>query len=138
MVCVDDVKLIDLPSFEDNRGTLVCAESIDSIPFDIKRIFYIFGLNKDAVRGKHANRFSSFVFVCVSGSCKIKIKDSDSKEMVVELNKPNMALFLPALLWKEMFDFSSDSILLVLSDKYYDSSEYIIDFDEYCFEMRGE
>ena len=105
-------------------------EGNKNIPFDIKRIFYIYGSNSDAIRGQHANRDSEFVLINVSGKCAIKLKDGKN-ERIVYLGKPNKGLYIPRMVWKDMYDFSKDSVLLVLANTYYNKDEYIKDFNEY-------
>lgn len=114
----------------DERGHLVIIESQKEVPFDIKRVFYMYGSDKDVVRGKHANFRSEFVLINVKGSSKIKVMDGKD-EVIYELNVPHSGVYVPRMLWKEMYDFSEDSILLVLSNELYDKSEYISDFEVY-------
>ena len=123
-------KIIELPEMGDERGNLVIIEGNRDIPFEIKRVFYMYGTDSKMVRGSHANRKSEFVLINVAGSTKIKIDDGFSTA-IVELNKPRMGIYIPAMLWKDMFDFSDDSVLLVLSSEHYDDSEYIRNYDEY-------
>ena len=130
-------KLI-FPDLGDERGKLVVAEGggID-IPFEIKRVFYIYGSDDSVVRGQHANRESEFVLINVAGSSKVMITDGSNKD-VVELNRPMEGVFLPKMVWKEMYDFSPDSVLLVLASTHYDGGEYIRDYDEYLKIIREE
>lgn len=114
----------------DERGQMVVIEGGKSIPFAIKRLFYIYGTDSDAVRGQHANRNSEFVLVNVSGKSKVKVSDG-TESFVFELNEPMKGLYIPKMLWKDMYDFSEDSVLLVLANTHYDATEYIRDFDEY-------
>ena len=106
-------KIIELPEMGDERGNLVIIEGNRDIPFEIKRVFYMYGTDSKMVRGSHANRKSEFVLVNVAGSTKIKIDDGFSTA-VVELNKPRMGIYNPAILWKDMYEFSDDSLLLLL------------------------
>lgn len=118
----------------DDRGHLVVVEGLKDIPFDVKRIFYIYGSNQDVVRGMHANRNSEFVFINVNGKSKIKIDDGKHTE-IIELNQAHTGLYLDKMLWKEMYDFSPDSVLLVLTNTLYDNQEYIRDYSEYLKEV---
>ena len=122
---------LHFPDLGDERGKLVVAEGsgID-IPFEIKRVFYIYGSDDSVVRGQHANRESEFVLINVAGSSKVMITDGENKD-IVELNRPMEGLYLPKMVWKEMYDFSPDSVLLVLASRHYDGGEYIRDYDEY-------
>lgn len=118
----------------DERGKLVVAEGDIDIPFSIKRVFYIYGSDDSVVRGQHANRDSEFVLINVAGSSKVMITDGVTRE-VVELNRPMEGVYIPKMIWKEMYDFSADSVLLVLASTHYDGSEYIRDFQQYLKEM---
>jgi len=120
----------------DERGKLVVIEGSRAIPFNIKRVFYIYDSDSTVVRGQHANRESEFVLINVAGTSKVRITDG-KEEIVVELNKPMMGVYIPKMIWKDMYDFSSDSVLLVLASTYYDGNEYIRNYDDYLKEMRG-
>ena len=123
-------KVFEFNEMGDERGNLIVIEGNEDIPFEIKRIFYMYGTDNSQVRGNHANRKSSFVLVNVAGSSKIKIDDGFSTA-VIELNKPRMGVYIPPMIWKEMYDFSEDSVMLVLSDEHYDASEYIRSYNDY-------
>ena len=133
----DQYKVIEFGEFGDERGNLVVAEcgGID-VPFDVKRVFYIYGSDDTVIRGRHANRRTEFVLINVAGSSKVRI-DNGFETSVVELNRPRMGLYLPTMLWKDMYDFSPDSVLLVLASEHYDGNEYIRDHDEFLAEVRA-
>lgn len=114
----------------DDRGMLVVVEGESTIPFDIKRIFYIYDSTQDVVRGKHANRESEFVLINVAGQSKVRLTDG-REELIVELDKPHMGVYIPQMVWKDMYDFSKDSVLLVLASTHYNNEEYIRDYDKY-------
>lgn len=126
-------KIINFNQLGDERGHLVVVEGNKDIPFDIKRIFYIYGSDTDVVRGMHANRDSEFVLINVSGTSKVKVKDCN-EEVVVNLDHPHMGIYLGKMVWKEMYDFSKDSVLLVLASTHYSNEEYIRDYNEYIKE----
>lgn len=130
-------KLQSFSQLGDERGNLVVVEGIKDIPFDIKRMFYIYGTQGNIVRGQHANRNSEFVLINLSGECKIKVDDGKNNEVII-LNKPHEGIYLDKMVWKDMYDFSSDSILLVLSNCSYDSKEYIRDYMKFKKEIKGE
>lgn len=134
MALKDKYKIIEFPELGDERGSLVVIEGGQAIPFDIARAFYIYGSDATVVRGQHANRNSEFVLINVSGTSKVRISDGQ-EECIVELNKPRMGLYLSTMLWKDMYDFSPDSVLLVLTNTHYDGAEYIRDYEEYLKEM---
>lgn len=123
--------LVEFPEYGDERGHLVIAESMKNIPFDIKRIFYIYGSDNSVVRGQHANRHSQFMLINVAGTSKVNIDYGNGKNEVFNLDKPRIGLFIPRMIWKDMFDFSKDSVLLCLADTTYDANEYIRDKEEY-------
>lgn len=124
-------QIFEFKEYGDERGNLVVIEGNGmDIPFDMKRVFYMYGSDDSVIRGQHANRYTSFVLVNVSGSSKVKI-DNGKEHIVVELNKPRMGLYIKPMVWKEMYDFSPDSVLLVLADTHYDGAEYIRDYKEY-------
>ena len=127
----EQVKLFEFNQRGDDRGHLVVVEGNQDIPFEIKRVFYIYGSDKDVVRGQHANRESEFVLINVSGHSKVRVRDGKGNEAVFVLNKPHTGIYLPKRVWKEMYDFSPDSVLLVLASTHYDGNEYIRDYDEY-------
>lgn len=116
--------------FGDERGKLVVIEGNITIPFEIKRVFYIYESDKHVIRGQHANKKSEFVLINVAGKSKVKVTNC-KEELIIELNKPMMGVYIPKMIWKDMYDFSSDSVLLVLSNAHYDANEYIRKFDEY-------
>ena len=133
----DQYKLIEFVDLGDERGNLVVIEGEGmDIPFDIKRVFYIYGSDSEVVRGQHANRETEFLLVNVSGKSKVKV-DNGVESEIIELNKPRMGLYLSTMLWKDMYDFSEDSVLLVLASKHYDAREYIRNYEDYLAEIRG-
>ena len=118
----------------DERGKLVVIEGGQAIPFEIKRVFYIYGSDATVVRGQHANRDSEFVLINVAGKRKVRITDG-KESFVAVLDKPMMGVYIPQMVWKDMYDFSPDSVLLVLASTHYDGGEYIRDYDTYLQEM---
>lgn len=134
---IEEYKLIEFTQKGDERGHLVIVEGNQDIPFDIKRVFYIYGSDKNVVRGKHANYRTEFMLINVAGTSKVRVDDGTS-EKVFELNRPHMGIYLPKLVWKDMYDFSEDSVLLVLASEHYDASEYIRDYDSYLEVMKKQ
>lgn len=128
--------MIDFPEHGDERGQLVIVEGAKDIPFDIKRIFYIYGSDPDVVRGQHANRKTKFVLINVAGTSKVKTRDGLGNETVYSLNRPHTGIYLPNMVWKDMYDFSEDSVLLCLASEHYDENEYIRDYAEFEKIMR--
>ena len=132
----DKCKIINFADLGDERGKLVVIEGGQAIPFDIKRVFYIYGSDETVVRGEHANRESEFVLINVAGTSKVRMTDG-KEELIVELNKPMMGVYIPKMIWKDMYDFSADSVLLVLASTHYDGKEYIRSYDQYLQMTRG-
>ena len=126
--------ILHFRDFGDERGKLVVIEGAQTVPFNIQRVFYIYDSDPTVVRGQHANRKSEFVLINVAGQSKVRITNG-REELVVELNKPMMGVYIPRMIWKDMYDFSLDSVLLVLANTHYDGEEYIRDFDEYLKEV---
>lgn len=114
----------------DDRGSLVALESAKNIPFEIKRVYYIFDTKSDVVRGLHAHKDLLQVMVCLKGSCRVVLDDGLITEEV-ELNSCDKGLVIEKMVWHEMYDFSADCVLLVLANEYYDESDYIRDYDEF-------
>lgn len=132
---MDKIKLIEFKQNGDERGHLVVVEGIKDIPFDIKRVFYIYGSDEDVVRGQHANRKTQFVLINVSGTSKVMVDDGKTKE-VYNLDRPHIGIYMPTMVWKEMYDFSSDSVLLCIASEPYDGDEYIRDYSEFLKELQ--
>lgn len=130
---MNKVKMLDFVEKGDERGHLVIVEGggIDAVPFDIKRVFYIYGSDDRVIRGRHANKRTEFVLINVAGKSKVKVKDGEGNEAIFCLNRPHTGIYLPTLVWKEMYEFSKDSVLLVLASEHYDPKEYIRDYNEF-------
>lgn len=124
-------EMLEFKEHGDNRGHLVVVEGMQDIPFDIKRIFYIYGSDAEVIRGQHANKKSEFVLINVAGTSKVRVDDGKGNEAVFSLNRPHTGIYLPNLVWKDMYDFSEDSVLLCLASEHYDGSEYIRNYDEF-------
>ncbi|MCR4754909.1 MAG: FdtA/QdtA family cupin domain-containing protein [Lachnospiraceae bacterium] len=135
MTLKDRCPIINFDDLGDERGKLVVIEGGMAIPFDIQRVFYIYGSDDEVIRGQHANRESEFVLINVAGTSKVRITDG-KETIVVQLDKPMMGVYIPAMIWKEMYDFSSDSVLLVLASTHYNKEEYIRDYSEYLEEIK--
>lgn len=131
----EQVKILEFDDLGDERGNLVVVEGSGyDIPFDIKRVFYIYGSDSEVVRGQHANRKTEFVLINVSGSSTVKV-DNGYEQKIISLNRPRMGVYLSTMVWKDMYDFSGNSVLLVLASEHYDSEEYIRNHDEFIREI---
>lgn len=124
------INWVDFPPLGDERGSLVALEGEKTVPFSIKRVYYIFGTQSDIARGFHAHRNLKQVAVCVTGSCRMILDNGNTREDVV-LNSPTAGLFIEDLVWREMHDFSPNCVLLVLASEHYDENDYIRDYDEF-------
>ncbi len=128
---IEKVRMLEFKECGDEKGNLVVIEGERDIPFTIKRAFYIYGSTPDVIRGRHANKRTKFVLINVAGKSKVKIKDGKGNEIVYCLNRAKTGLYIPEMVWKEMYDFSEDSVLLCLASEYYDDEEYIREYEDY-------
>ena len=124
------IKTIDFPPLGDERGSLVALEAHKTVPFDVKRVYYIFGTKSGVSRGFHAHRALQQVSVCVTGKCRMVLDDGQRREEVW-LDSPTKGLLIGDLVWREMHDFSPDCVLLVLASEFYDETDYIRSYDEF-------
>lgn len=124
------IKWIDFPALDDERGSLVALEAEKSVPFLIKRVYYIFGTKAGVSRGFHAHKKLQQVAICITGSCRMILDDGQQRSEVL-LNSPNKGLVIGDLVWREMHDFSKDCVLLVLASEHYDESDYIRDYNDF-------
>ena len=124
----------------DERGSLVVIEGAESIPFEVKRLYYIFNTLEGVSRGFHAHRKLKQVLVAVSGSCEIVLDDGSKRESVM-LDDPSMAIYIDTCIWRELHQFSPDCVLLCLASEHYDESDYIRDYEEFmeiCRKKRNQ
>jgi len=124
------IKTVSFKPLGDERGSLVALEGMKSLPFDIKRVYYIFGTKDNVVRGFHAHINLKQVAVCVIGSCRFILDDGTHKEEII-LDSPTTGLVIEDMVWREMHDFSPDCVLMVLADQYYDELDYIRNYDDF-------
>jgi len=125
--------LIDLINFHikgDNRGSLIAIEEGYNAPFEIKRVYYIFDTKESVTRGYHAHKNLKQIAIAVKGSCTFVLDDGKTKQEV-NLNSPTKGLLLEGLIWREMKDFSSDCVLVVLASEHYDENDYIRDYNTF-------
>ncbi len=114
----------------DERGQLIAIEELNDIPFKIKRIYYMYDTREGVVRGHHAHKSLEQILICVHGSCKIRL-DNGKEKKVVALEKPYEGLYVSNAMWREMYDFSPDAVLMVLASSVYDEADYIRDYEEF-------
>ena len=127
-------KIIQFPIHGDKSGNLIALEKGRDFPFDIKRVYYIWGTKHDAIRGKHGHRILQQVIICTSGSCDF-ILDNGKERATVHLNNPTEGLYIYSAVWREFTNFSHDCVLMVLADNYYSKDDYITSYDEFIKEF---
>ena len=130
------VDIINFKVLGDHRGSLVALEENKDIPFDIKRVYYIYGTQENIRRGFHAHRNLEQILICVSGTCKILV-DNGYKKNTILLESPDKGLLISGLEWREMYDFSSDCVLMVLASDFYDEADYIRNYDNFLQEVKN-
>ena len=129
------IKTISLKPLGDDRGSLVSLESNNNIPFDIKRVYYIFDTKQGVSRGYHAHKTLKQVAVCVKGSCRFILDDGINPQEDIVLNTSTTGLIIEDMTWREMHDFSDDCVLMVLADHHYDEADYIRDYQAFVDEV---
>ena len=130
---MDLINLIKFNSLGDDRGKLVSLEQNVNIPFDIKRVYYIFDTALNVSRGYHAHKDLQQIAICLKGSCRFILSDGDRTEDVI-LDNPSVGLYIDGMKWREMHDFSNDCVLVVLASEHYDESDYIRNYDDFVKE----
>ncbi len=125
--------LIKFKDIYDKYGHLTPIESKIDIPFEIKRVYYITGVEEGVTRGHHSHRKLHQILICLKGSIKIKAKNPNEEE-VIELKDASVGLYIGPYVWREMFDFTEGSVLLILASEYYDEDDYIRNYDFYLEE----
>ena len=134
---MNKTKMIELKVNGDARGSLVVIEGEKNLGYRIERVFYMFGMDSDSVRGKHANRESTICLIALKGKCRIVIDDGFSRETFI-LDSPDKALVCYPITWKEMDEFSPDCVLAGICNTCYDKAEYINNYEEFLKEVRKE
>ena len=114
----------------DERGMLVALEEMRDIPFEIKRVYYMYDTKENVRRGFHAHKSLEQILICIHGSCKILL-DNGKEKKIVSLEKPYEGLYIANDIWREMYDFSSDAVLMVLASDFYREEDYIRDYEEF-------
>ena len=123
-------KLINFKTLGDERGSLIAIEQGHNAPFEIKRVYYIFDTKEGVERGFHAHLYLKQIAIAVKGSCTFILDDGGKREEI-KLDNPNQGLFIEGLIWREMKNFSSDCVLVVLASEHYDESDYIRDYQNF-------
>lgn len=118
----------------DERGQLVVLEGNQTVPFEIKRVYYIYGVDTQIPRGFHAHKVTQQVAICIKGGCKMLMDDGEAKTTVL-MDSPTQGVLIDVMQWHEMHDFSEDCILMVLASEHYDESDYIRNYDDFLREV---
>ena len=130
-----NVQLLELQSHGDERGCLISLEQEKNIPFEIKRIYYMFSTAEGVRRGFHAHKTLKQVAIAVRGSCKFHLDDGIEKTQII-LDKPSYGLLIESFIWREMYDFSEDCVLMVLANQVFNEDDYIRDYDCFIKELK--
>ncbi|PKH20170.1 dTDP-6-deoxy-3,4-keto-hexulose isomerase [Enterobacterales bacterium CwR94] len=125
-----EIKIIPLQAHGDDRGSLIALEEENNIPFEIKRVYYMFNTKDGVRRGLHAHRKLKQVAIAVRGSCRF-VLDDGTERVEVLLDNPGQGLLIDSCMWREMYDFSKDCVLMVLADSHYDEHDYIRNYDDF-------
>jgi dTDP-4-dehydrorhamnose 3,5-epimerase-like enzyme len=129
MNTIDNILLIDIPKIHDTRGNLSVIEN-DIVPFEIKRVYYLYDVPSGAERGGHAHKKLQQFLIALSGSFDVVLKDG-TQQKIITLNKPNQGLLIPSGIWRELQNFSSGSVCLVIASAVFDEADYIRDFTDF-------
>lgn len=133
---VSDCKFIEFPKIADPRGNLTFLEGGRHVPFDIKRIFYLYDIPTGAARGAHAHKQLHQLLICLSGSFDVALDDGTEKR-IVRLNRPWQGLHIPPMIWAAELNFDPGSVCLVLASMEFNESDYYRDYDDYLAAVRS-
>ncbi|MGH8599019.1 MAG: sugar 3,4-ketoisomerase [Burkholderiales bacterium] len=128
------IERIHLQTHGDSRGALIALEPERNVPFPIRRVYYLFGTKAGVHRGQHAHRHLNQLAITLRGSVTFLLDDGSGPERIV-LDDPTRGLVLRRMVWRDLYDFSEDCVLMVLADQLYDPADYITDYDEFLREV---
>lgn len=131
---LDAIKLLKIPVVEDTRGNLAFIQK-NFLPFEFKRVYYLFDVPSNAYRGGHSHILQQELLIALSGSFEVVLQDGAVKKSFL-LNKPNVGLLIPTGIWRELENFSSGAVCLVLASDVFDEEDYIRDFDEFLISKK--
>ncbi|TAM61545.1 MAG: WxcM-like domain-containing protein [Rhodanobacter sp.] len=131
-----EIQRIQLQKHGDSRGMLIALEQDRNVPFPIRRVYYLFATKDDVHRGRHAHRHLNQLAVAVRGAVTFLLDDGSGPVEVV-LDDPACGLLLGSMVWRELYDFSDDCVLMVLADQPYDRDDYITDYADFLREVQG-
>ena len=126
---IDSIQLLEIPVVEDTRGNLAFIQN-DFLPFEFKRVYYLFDVPSSAYRGGHSHILQQELLIALSGSFEVVLQDGTEKKSFL-LNKPNVGLLIPTGIWRELQNFSSGAVCLVLASDVFEEADYIRDFDAF-------
>ena len=135
MRTLSHTRLLEIPKVHDQRGSLAVIEK-DIIPFEIKRVYYLYDVPTDSFRGGHAHKEQESIVIALSGSFEVIVDDGQKRQRIM-LNKPTQGLYIPTDIWREIDNFSSGAVCLVLASTTYNEDEYIRDYDEFKDQLSG-
>jgi hypothetical protein len=127
---VEQCRVIEFPKITDHRGNLTFIEEGRHVPFDVKRVFYIYDIPSGEDRGAHAHKTLHQVLICLSGGLEVHLDDGVARQMV-HLNRPWLGLYIPPMVWASEGNFDSGTVYLVLTSDYYNEADYVRDYDEF-------
>ena len=131
-----EARMIHFQEHGDKRGQLIALEEGKDVPIEIKRVYYMYDTGKNVRRGYHAHKKLEQILICVHGSCRIHLDDGYQTEEIV-LDKPSEGLYIANNIWREMYDFSEDAVLMVLASQLYDENDYVRDYQKFMDEIIG-
>lgn len=127
---IDDCRVIDLPRIARPQGNITPVEGCETVPFEIERVYYLYDVVGGAERGGHAHRVLEQLIVAVMGAFTVTIDDGRTRREV-ELNRAYRGLYLPPMIWRELVNFSSGAVCVVLASRRYEEEDYIRDYEEF-------
>lgn len=134
-ITIKDIQTINIPKIHDIRGNLSVVEGA-TIPFDIKRVYYLYDIPSGAERGGHAHIDQQELLIALSGSFEVVLKDGFN-ERIITLNKPNLGLLIPTGIWRELQNFSSGSVCLVMASDVFSEADYIREYEDFVLFKDG-
>jgi len=133
---IDDCRIIELPKISDPRGNLTFIQGDDHVPFDIKRVYYLYDVPGGSERGSHAHKELEQFFVAMSGSFDVILEDGINEPKRFHLNRSYYGLYVGPMTWRTLDNFSSGSVCMVISSRVYEEADYIRDYDRFLKAVR--
>ncbi len=133
---LDKVRLLEFPLIKDGRGNLSFVENLNHIPFEIRRVFYLYDVPEESSRGGHCHKVQNQVLIALNGSLEIVLQDGFNHQTYI-LDKPHVGLYVPNLIWSDLIKFSEGTVCLALTSDLYDEEDYIRDYEEFLLAVQG-